>query len=177
MILATILLGAILVIAVVGVAFVLGMRTKSPLVLRPLIAFSRAVLNPRQMRQAGRPGAFASIIRHRGRRTGRAYETPVGVIPEGDDAFLIILPYGQRTQWLRNVLAAGVATLVTEGRTVHVDRPTVIPTRDVEDRLAATDRRSARWLGTRDCLRLYRVAEQSDPVEAPEPATLDAIPA
>jgi deazaflavin-dependent oxidoreductase (nitroreductase family) len=175
MTLATILLGVILVMAVVGLGFVVGMRTKSPLVLRPLIAFSRAVLNPRQMRQAGRPGAFASIIRHRGRRTGRAYETPVGVIPGDDeDALLIILPYGARTQWLRNVLAAGEATLVTEGRTIHVDRPTVVPTRDVAARFSTADRRSIRLLGTDDCLRLHRVAEAPAAVEA---ALVDAIPA
>ena len=161
----TVVIGAALTIAVIGLVFVLGMRTKSPLVLRPLIAFSRAVLNPRQMRHAGRPGAFASIIRHRGRRTGQPYETPVGVIPDGDD-FLIILPYGPRTQWLRNVLAAGAATLVTEGRTVRVDRPTVIPTGDVAARFSTADRRSIRLLATDDCLRLHRVAEVPETVEA-----------
>ena len=111
------------------------MRTKSPLVLRPIVALSRSVVNPRQLRRAGRPGAYASIIRHLGRRTGRAYETPVGVVPDGD-AFLIVLPYGLRTQWLRNVLAAGEATLVTEGSTYRVDRPEVVPTCEVADRLA-----------------------------------------
>jgi deazaflavin-dependent oxidoreductase (nitroreductase family) len=170
----TILLAVVIASSGIAVLFVLGMRTKSPLVLRPLIAFSRAVLNPRQMERAGRPGAFASIIRHRGRRTGRAYETPVGVIPAGPDEFLIILPYGPRTQWLRNVLAAGEATLVTEGRTVRVDRPTVIPTRDVADLFSASDRRSVRLLATDDCLRLHRVAEMA---EVPEPTAPDAVAA
>jgi hypothetical protein len=49
--------------------FILGMRKKSPVVLRPLFAISRRWLNPWQLRRAGRPGAYASIIRHRGRRT------------------------------------------------------------------------------------------------------------
>jgi deazaflavin-dependent oxidoreductase (nitroreductase family) len=168
-----ILAGAVIVLAVVGVVFVLGMRAKSPIVLRPLIAFSRRVLNPRQLRQAGRPGAFASIIRHRGRRTGRPYETPVGVISEGD-TFLIILPYGPRTQWLRNVIAAGEATLITEGRTIHVVRPTVIPTHEVAARFSAADRRSIRLLGTDDCLRLHRVAETVDALEMP---AADMVPA
>ena len=169
-----ILVGAAIVVAGIGAVFVLGMRTKSPLVLRPLVAFSRAVLNPRQMRQAGRPGAFASIIHHRGRRTGRSYETPVGVVPEGPDTFLIILPYGPRTQWLRNVLAAGEATLVTEGETVQVDRPTLIPTGEVASRFSAADRRSIRLLATDHCLRLHRVAATASAIE---PAGLDPLAA
>ena len=162
-----ILVGAAIVVAAIGAVFVLGMRTKSPLVLRPLVAFSRAVLNPRQMRQAGRPGAFASIIRHRGRRSGRSYETPVGVIPEGLETFLIILPYGPRTQWLRNVLAAGEATLVTEGETVRVDRPAVISTGEVATRFSAADRRSIRLLATDQCLRLHRVGAAASAIEPP----------
>jgi deazaflavin-dependent oxidoreductase (nitroreductase family) len=157
----TILAGALLVLAVGGAAFVMGMRTKSPLVLGPIVALSRAVLNPRQLRRAGQPGAYASIIRHRGRRTGRAYETPVGVIPDGD-AFLIALPYGRRTQWLRNVLASGEATLVTEGATYSVDRPEVVPTRSVLDRFSRSDQRAFRLMATNDCLRLYMAASAAD---------------
>jgi hypothetical protein len=105
----TILAGLGFALLVLATVFVLGMRAKSPLVLRPLFAISRRWLNPWQLRRAGRPGAYASIIRHRGRRTGRSYETPVGVVPMDDD-FLVMLPYGSGTQWLRNVLAGGEAT-------------------------------------------------------------------
>ena len=37
------------------------------------------------------------------------------------------LVYGRGTDWLRNVLIAGSATLVHEGRTYRVDRPEVVP--------------------------------------------------
>jgi deazaflavin-dependent oxidoreductase (nitroreductase family) len=168
-----ILAGAAVVLAVLAAAFVLGMRAKSRFVLGPLVALARAVVNPRQMRQAGRPGAYASVIRLRGRRSGRVYETPVGVVRDGD-MYLIALPYGQRTQWLRNVLAAGEAELVTEGRTVPVDRPVVIPARDVADRFSRADQRLFRLLATTDCLRLRTAAEMAlvapiEPVEPVEP--------
>ena len=39
--------------------------------------FNRAFGNPHQMKTAGTPGAYASVIRHVGRKTGRSYETPV----------------------------------------------------------------------------------------------------
>jgi deazaflavin-dependent oxidoreductase (nitroreductase family) len=149
----TILAGLGFALLVLATVFVLGMRAKSPLVLRPLFAISRRWLNPWQLRRAGRPGAYASIIRHRGRRTGRSYETPVGVVPMDDD-FLVMLPYGSGTQWLRNVLAGGEATLLTEGRTVRVERPEIIPFRTVAERFSASDRRSSQLFAVTQCLLL-----------------------
>jgi deazaflavin-dependent oxidoreductase (nitroreductase family) len=161
----TILAGLVLVAVAGGIVFVLGMRAKSPVVLRPLFWFSKRFMNPAQMRTAGTPGAYASIVRVRGRVSGRVRETPVGVIPE-DGGFLIALPYGSRAQWLRNVLAAGTAELMTEGRTHRVDRPQIIPAKDVADRFSATDQRLFRALATTECLRLRRVATLDDEVAA-----------
>ena len=61
-----------------------------------------------------------------GRRSGRTFETPV-TVARHDDSFLIALPYGERTDWLKNVLDKGSAAIVTKGRTYEVDRPQVIP--------------------------------------------------
>jgi deazaflavin-dependent oxidoreductase (nitroreductase family) len=139
--------------AALAILFVVGWRAKSGLVLGPIIWMSKRFMNPRQMRSAGTPGAYASIVRHRGRVSGAAYETPVGVVADGD-AFLVALPYGSRAQWLRNVLAAGSATLVHEGTTYRVDRPELIALATVADRFPASDRRGFRWLRVEDCLRL-----------------------
>ena len=146
------------VLALLVVAFVLGMRTQSPLVLRPIVWISKRFMNPVQMRTAGQPGAYAAIIRAPGRRTGRMYETPVGVVAV-DDTFLITTPYGTGAQWLQNVLAAGDAVLVTEGHTYHVDRPEMIAMRDVVHHFSPTDQRLSKLLAMTDCLRLRRVAE------------------
>jgi hypothetical protein len=140
-------------LAALAIAYVVGWRAKSGLVLGPIVWFSKKVINPRQMRSAGTPGAYASIVRHRGRVSGSEYETPVGVVADGD-AFLGALPYGSRTQWLRNVLAAGSATLVHEGRTYGVDRPELIPLATVADRFSAADQGLFRWLRVDECLRL-----------------------
>lgn len=129
---------------------VLGFRTKSPLVLGPVIWFSRAYMNCVQLRSAGTPGAYASIVRHRGRRTGRDYATPVTAVADGE-AFLIALPYGQRANWLRNVLAGGQATLVTQGETWTVGEPEIVPLATVEDRFSPSDRRSHRLFGVPTC--------------------------
>ena len=155
------ILGAVVLgFATLAIAFVVGWRAKSGLVLGPIVWMSKKVLNPMQMRSAGTPGAYASIIRHRGRVSGAAYATPVGAIADGD-AFLVALPYGSRAQWLRNVLAAGSATLVHEGATYRVDRPELIAVATVADRFPASDRRLFRWLRVEDCLRL-RNAEDAE---------------
>jgi deazaflavin-dependent oxidoreductase (nitroreductase family) len=145
-----------LALATLAAAFVLGMRARSPLVLGAVVALSRAVVNPRQMLTAGTPGAYAGIIRHRGRTSGRAYETPVGVVA-ADDGFLIMLPYG-RAHWTRNVLASGSATLVHEGRTFEVDTPEIIPMASVATRFSPSDQRMARLFRVTEVLRLRRVA-------------------
>ena len=147
--------------AAFAIAFLVGWRAKSGLVLGPIIWMSKRFMNPMQMRSAGTPGAYASIVRHRGRVSGTAYETPVGVVADGD-AFLVALPYGPRAQWLRNVLAAGSATLVHEGTTYRVDQPELIALATVANRFPASDRRGFRWLRVEDCLRL----RNAEPEEA-----------
>jgi deazaflavin-dependent oxidoreductase (nitroreductase family) len=149
-----VLLGVIaLAVAALGVLFVLGWRVKSSLVIRPIIALSKRVMNPLQMRTAGRPGAYAAIIRHRGRTSGRSYETPVGVVM-GDDDFLIALPYGTRAQWLRNVLAAGHAELVYEGEIHQVAQPQLVPMDTVARFFTSSDQGLFRALRVESALRL-----------------------
>jgi deazaflavin-dependent oxidoreductase (nitroreductase family) len=139
-----------------GVIFLLGMRTKSPLVQGPVIWISKRWVNPRQLRTAGRPGAYAAIIRTVGRTSGRRYETPVGAFAI-DGGFLISLPYGTRPQWLKNVLAAGGATLVHEGRTWAVDRPELAATADVAALFPEAERRTQQRFKVDSALRLRAV--------------------
>ena len=150
-----------LVVAAVALVYVLGMRRKSRFVQAPLIRLQRAVINPRQMRSAGTPGAYAAVIRHRGRISGQAYETPVGAVAT-DDGFVIALVYGARTNWLRNVLAAGSATLVHEGQASTVDRPEIVPMSAVQGHFALGDQRGFRWLGVDQALRVRRVEPGRD---------------
>ena len=143
----------VIVLAAAVVLFLLGWRRKSGLVIRPIVALSKRFMNPFQMRTAGTPGAYASIIRHRGRTSGNAYETPVGVVEDGD-TFLIALPYGDRTQWLKNVLAAGSAVLVHEGSTHAVVQPELIPMSTVAEHFSPSDQGLFKAMRVDACLRL-----------------------
>jgi deazaflavin-dependent oxidoreductase (nitroreductase family) len=139
------------------VVFMLGMRFKWPFVLDAVRAMNKRFMNPRQMRSAGRPGAYAAVIHHVGRSSGRPYTTPVGVVRTGDE-ILIGLPYGTRPDWLKNVMAAGAAALDHEGDHVEVDHPEVVSTADVIDRFSPSDRRGQELFGVNQALRLHVVA-------------------
>jgi deazaflavin-dependent oxidoreductase (nitroreductase family) len=151
------LLGIVFVsIAALAALFLGGMRAKWPPVVDAIRRLNIRVLNPRQMDTAGEPGAFAGVLRHTGRTSGTVYETPLG-IETTDDGFVIALVYGDRTQWSRNVLAAGTATIVKDGAEYEVDRPEVVPAAEVMDFFPDSDRRMFGIFGVKECLRLHRV--------------------
>ena len=152
--LAIAIVGALfLAVLTIMTVFMLGMRAKSPFVLRAVRRINRAIFNPRQMRSAGTPGAYASVIRHRGRTSGRDYETPVGAVPSAND-FVIALPYGTDPDWLKNVLASGSAVIVHEGRTFRVDEPEVVSMDAAAGSFSDKDQRSHRLFRVNQCLRV-----------------------
>ena len=152
------LLGALLLglVALIGV-FLGGMRAKWPPVVNAVRRLNLKVLNPRQMATAGQPGAFAQVLRHTGRTSGKTYETPLGIEPT-DDGFVIALVYGDETQWLRNVLAAGHAEVVRDDVTYAVERPELVPAAEVIGFFKPSDQRLFGLFGVERCLRLYHAA-------------------
>lgn len=68
-----------------------------------------------------------AIVHHRGRRSGTEYATPIAVVPTvSDSVFLIGLPWGPQTNWARNVVAAGGATLTWKGADHPATEPRLI---------------------------------------------------
>lgn len=97
-------------------------------------AYRRVVPLPRPLRKLNRAGfnhltrplmrhlpGFA-VVHHKGRRSGREYQTPVDVFPV-DGGFILALTYGADTDWVKNVLAAGSCTIETRGRRVRCTAP------------------------------------------------------
>lgn len=155
-------IGLAAVTGAVAAFYLVALRTKSPALLGVVRRVNRAVFNPTQMRTAGTSGAAASVVHHRGRTTGRHYQTPVGVTPTGD-GFVIALPYSTQADWLRNVLAHGEATIEHEGRRHRVVAPEVVPVDDAADAFSAAERRVFRVFGVTECLRL----READPAGEP----------
>ena len=65
------------------------------------------------------------VVQHRGRRSGKTFRTPVVVRPTGD-GFIVPMPWGERTDWYRNVRAAGGCVLRWKGRDYPVVQPELI---------------------------------------------------
>jgi len=156
------LFGALLVavIALAGV-FIGGMRAKWPPVVDRVRGMNRRFFAAQQLETAGGPGAYAGIVHHRGRKSGKDYATPA-TIKRLEDDFVIAMVYGRRTDWVRNVLAAGSATLDFEGDSYEVGEPEIVPTSDVADAFSAGDQRINRLLAIDECLRLRPLTESGD---------------
>jgi deazaflavin-dependent oxidoreductase (nitroreductase family) len=90
---------------------------------RRVARFNRRFWNRLTLRVAGHLPGFA-ILRHVGRRSGRAYRTPVNTF-RTDGEYIIALTYGSRSDWVKNVLAAGSCELQTRGRRVHLSDPRI----------------------------------------------------
>jgi deazaflavin-dependent oxidoreductase (nitroreductase family) len=65
-----------------------------------------------------------AVIRHTGRKSGKRYETPVSPLRKGNLVAIGLL-HG-KTNWVRNVLAAGEADIHLGSKDVHLVNPRVI---------------------------------------------------
>jgi deazaflavin-dependent oxidoreductase (nitroreductase family) len=65
-----------------------------------------------------------AIMKHRGRKSGTAYETVVTPYRKGD--VLTVTLFHGKTNWVKNVLAAGEAEVHLRGRDVHITNPRVL---------------------------------------------------
>lgn len=68
---------------------------------------------------------FWSLVRHRGRRSGRTYSTPVAA-RRTVDGFAIPLAFGERADWCRNVLASGSCVVRFGGSDYATVDPVVV---------------------------------------------------
>ncbi|QDQ98536.1 nitroreductase family deazaflavin-dependent oxidoreductase [Tomitella fengzijianii] len=66
-----------------------------------------------------------AVILHVGRNSGRAYETPVlALLRKGTVS--VALPYGARSDWVRNIFAAQGCRLRRRGRILELTDPRIV---------------------------------------------------
>jgi deazaflavin-dependent oxidoreductase (nitroreductase family) len=80
----------------------------------------RNTLNRATTRAARSGRGPFSLVRHVGRKTGKAYETPIMLASHGND-FIAELTYGPQVAWYRNVVAAGQCTVLVKGVEYRID--------------------------------------------------------
>jgi deazaflavin-dependent oxidoreductase (nitroreductase family) len=118
---------------------------------RRVARFNKRVTNRLTRPLAPRLPGFGVVI-HRGRKSGRVYETPVNVFRAGG-GYVVALTYGAEAEWVKNVLFAGGCELVARGRHVRLVAPEVF--RDDEQRaVPAAIRPMLRFMRVTEFLRL-----------------------
>jgi deazaflavin-dependent oxidoreductase (nitroreductase family) len=155
MVLAKVVGGLLLVLAALAAVFVVGMRRRSRVVIDGVRRLSRATKRV-PLKSAGRSRGYASVVRHTGRTSGREYQTPVHAVATAD-GFVVALPYGSDSDWVKNVRARGTAVMIHDGSEYRVDHPVLVPLEVAEDSFSARDRRAHRLFGVTECLTVRRV--------------------
>ena len=105
-------------------------RSGKPRVIGLLTSYHKYLTNPVMVRFFSGRSAHAALIHHVGRRSGKAYVTPV-TAHRSEDTIIVPLPYGTEVDWLRNLQAAGDGVVKLEGRGFTVDEPDVVPIESV----------------------------------------------
>ena len=101
---------------------------------------------------------FYAILRHTGRTSGTAYATPV-VALRTPDGFMIPLPFGDATQWAKNLAAANGGGLRFGSLEYRIVEPRVVDRDVAAAHLPAVLRIVAGRLGIRNYVLVRRLAE------------------
>jgi deazaflavin-dependent oxidoreductase (nitroreductase family) len=99
------------------------------------------------------------VVVHRGRRSGRRYQTPVNVFST-DNGYVVALTYGPQTDWVKNVLAAGGCELRTRGQTIALGSPRLFHDQS-RSSIRPVERRVLRILNVADFLSLTPAPDSS----------------
>jgi deazaflavin-dependent oxidoreductase (nitroreductase family) len=132
------------------------------LTIRLVMAPMTKMLNPLIAKLAGRRHfPMAAQIHHVGRRTGKAYVTSVGArVHEG--VVLIPLTFGNRSDWARNVYAAGECSIRVNGADYHAIAPQFLQTTQAAPltpaMFTAVERLVFKLLGIQQFMRLQLAA-------------------
>jgi len=143
--------------AAAAFALALAYRLRPKPLIDAVRLWNKHVTNPPMMALVGRRYWYAAVIRHEGRRSGKEYATPVKAQPV-EGGFVVPLTYGEGVDWLKNVRAAGRATIEKGGTTYAVAEPEVIDAEAALPLLPPRKRSTWRLFGLRRWLRVKRIS-------------------
>jgi deazaflavin-dependent oxidoreductase (nitroreductase family) len=128
--------------------------------------FNKRVLNPMMM-FLDRRHWYTGVLRHKGRRSGREYTTPVTAEPT-EEGYVIPLSCGEDIDWLKNVRAAGGCTIETRGGTHTVGEPEVLDRAEALKAVSARAQLMFRVFGIDRYLKVRRFPEATREAAGPE---------
>jgi EmrB/QacA subfamily drug resistance transporter/deazaflavin-dependent oxidoreductase (nitroreductase family) len=126
---------------------------------RGVVRFAARFVNPLVLLIAGRRWMpVVGILRHRGRRSGREYATPIGMRPLGD-GFVIPRTFSDNAAWYQNVKAAGEGRITYLGRHYRVVEPEVVDYATAKPAFPRYELAQFRLIGINEYLRLRVAAD------------------
>lgn len=121
---------------------------------RRVVRFAARFVNPLVLLIAGRRWMpVVGILRHRGRRSGREYATPIGMRPLGD-GFVIPRTFSDNAAWYQNVKAAGEGRITYLGRHYRVVEPEVVDYTTAKPAFPRYELAQFRLIGINEYMRL-----------------------
>ena len=125
------------------------------------------LINPLILLIAGRRWLpILGILRHRGRRSGRLYATPLGMRPLGD-TFVIPRTFGENAGWYLNTRAAGWCEVTYLGHDYSLIDPQVVDYETAAPAFPRYELLQFRLIGIKEFLRLRQApAGWSQPTTA-----------
>ena len=128
---------------------------------RLLVSPLARVLNPLVLGHAGsRSRLKYAVIHHQGRHSGRPYATPTSARPL-PDGFVVPMAFGERADWVRNVLAAGGCVLEWEGIRYRLVDPEVVDLPGVRSAFSPIERALLPVFGAKQFVRLRHAPTSS----------------
>jgi deazaflavin-dependent oxidoreductase (nitroreductase family) len=97
------------------------------------------------------------VLEHRGRRSGKLFRTPVVVRPT-PEGFVVPMPWGETTDWCRNVRAAGGCGIRWKDRDYVLTDPQVVEAAAAGTTFGGFQRSMMRRLNIRKVMRLRRAS-------------------
>jgi deazaflavin-dependent oxidoreductase (nitroreductase family) len=138
---------------------------------RRTVRVAARIINPLTLLIAGRSWMpILGVLRHRGRRSGRIYATPLGMRPLGD-GFIMPRTFGRDAAWYLNVKAAGWGVATYKGHDYTLIDPQVVDYATAAPAFPRYELLQFRLVGINEYLRLRQAPSGWSPFTARDSLT------
>ncbi|MBT8201311.1 MAG: nitroreductase family deazaflavin-dependent oxidoreductase [Acidimicrobiia bacterium] len=119
---------------------------------RWLAQINKHTFNKMEVKKGERP-----VLIHEGRSSGRTYETPLDAHAV-DGGYIFIVNYGARSDWVKNILAAGRATLRLGAQEIELSMPRLLTEDEALSQMSPTAKPMPGFLNITEYLHMHAVA-------------------